>query len=217
MLDRHADLVHVGSRDLWIRPVRHVALRVMIDGTSNPDAFYLKWSMLDLFTPLDGLFGSIGWCSGKLGRTGASPYAVWRWSDPSTVGDAISAIETEALPLLRSADRLETFAAFYRENFEIARIGAPEDRLIIDIALGHLEGAQRIVRDLLPRFKEASPSSASYQATRTKILAVADPLLAGDRPALAAILHGWEAGNIRGTKIEPYWEPTPFPLERAPG
>jgi hypothetical protein len=50
---------------------------------------------------------------------------------------------------------------------------------------------------------------------RSLIIPVAEPLLAGDRAALATILHGWEADNIRGTKIEPYWEPTPFPLEDA--
>ena len=50
---------------------------------------------------------------------------------------------------------------------------------------------------------------------RSLIIPVAEPLLAGDRAALARILHGWEADNIRGTKIEPFWEPTPFPLEDA--
>jgi hypothetical protein len=218
LLDRHADIVHVGSRDLWIRPVHHVALRIMVDDTSDPDAFYLKWSMLDIFSPLDGMLGIIGWCAGQLGPPGGSKYAVWRWSDPSTITDMISVIETGALPLLRGMDTLEAFVAFYRENFEIARVGAPEDRLIIDIALGHLASAQDILQDLLPHFREdGCASSASYQQTRNKILAVADPLLAGDRAALATILHGWEAANIRGTKIEPYWEPTPFPLETAPG
>jgi hypothetical protein len=32
--------------------------------------------------------------------------------------------------------------------------------------------------------------------------------------ALAKILHEWEAANVRGTELEPYWEPTPFPLEQ---
>ena len=49
---------------------------------------------------------------------------------------------------------------------------------------------------------------------RMQLAAVAEPLMAGDRPALAKILHAWEAANVRGTEVDPYWEPTPFPLER---
>lgn len=40
-----------------------------------------------------------------------------------------------------------------------------------------------------------------------------EPLMAGDRAALARLLHGWEASNMIGTKLEPYWRSTPFPLE----
>ena len=48
-------------------------------------------------------------------------------------------------------------------------------------------------------------------------MTVAEPLVADDRATLAKILHAWEASNIRGTKVERYWEPTPFSLETGLG
>lgn len=38
---------------------------------------------------------------------------------------------------------------------------------------------------------------------------------ANDRPAVAALLHDWEAKNARRLEIEDVWEPTPFPVERV--
>jgi hypothetical protein len=37
---------------------------------------------------------------------------------------------------------------------------------------------------------------------------------AGDRRAVAALLHEWEAQNVRRVDMADAWEPTPFPLER---
>lgn len=129
---------------------------------------------------------------------------------------ALPRIEAQALPHLRSLEGLEGWATYYRETFPIARTGYPEDRLILDIALGDLEAARALLDTLLPHFREnLQPDVPIYQHMRRLIMTVADLLIAGDRPALAKILHGWEAENIRGTRIEPYWEPTPFPLERA--
>jgi hypothetical protein len=40
------------------------------------------------------------------------------------------------------------------------------------------------------------------------------PLLeADDRPAIARLLHEWEAFTIGKLKLEDIWERTPFPLE----
>jgi hypothetical protein len=38
--------------------------------------------------------------------------------------------------------------------------------------------------------------------------------MAGDRAAMAKILHDWEAANVRGTELEPFRKRTPFPLEQ---
>ena len=89
-----------------------------------------------------------------------------------------------------------------------------EDRMLVHIAVGDLDAARTIWREQEPLYqgKTYHPDSLLHR-WQTQLAAVAEPLLAGDRPALAQILHGWEAANVRGTEIERYWESTPFPLE----
>lgn len=90
-----------------------------------------------------------------------------------------------------------------------------EDRMIVYIAAGDLEAARKIWHEQQPlHARRTFPPGSLPHRWQTQLTAVADPLMAGDRPALARILHEWEAANVRGTELEPYWEPTPFPLER---
>ena len=42
-----------------------------------------------------------------------------------------------------------------------------------------------------------------------------EPLMADDRAALAAILKGWATENVKGSPLEPYWEPGLLPIEDA--
>lgn len=133
------------------------------------------------------------------------------------IADAIDVIEKEVLPLLRSINTLEAHAAFYRPRFDGYQVESPEHRLLVDIALGNLDAARASCRELEGEYRDNKHLDWwLYQNNRTIVMTVAEPLFAGDRAALAKILHGWEADNIRGTKLERYWEPTPFPLETAP-
>ncbi|MCJ2080096.1 hypothetical protein [Methylobacterium sp. J-090] len=217
LASRHADFAYTGGRELWLTPIRHTVSSVFLDRTSNSDAFRVRWAILASFIPTPNRFESIGNCAGDLYPFDQTRFAYWHWSDSATVERAISVIETNALPHLRSLSGLERWAAYYRETFPIALAGFPDERLLLDIALGNLQAARSQLTELLPHFRENKhPDQPIYQYMRSLILPVAEPLLADDRPALAAILHGWESENIRGAKLEPYWEPTPFPLERAP-
>ncbi|AWN36456.1 hypothetical protein DK427_12560 [Methylobacterium radiodurans] len=56
-----------------------------------------------------------------------------------------------------------------------------------------------------------------YRKKRRRILEVVEPLRTGDRSALAAILHRWEAEAARFHGVERWWEPTPFPIEEGLG
>lgn len=217
LIKRNEGLLVLSAGFVWLTPVHHVACRVLIERSSDPDIFWPQWALLHTFIPGWNLSISIGE-RGQLKRPASSQERFWRWSDPSMLDDAVSVIETEALPLLHSMRKLKAFAEFFDDGDYRRRREWPVDRMIFEIALGNLDAARAIWYGLAPDHREnRHPDSNSFQQTRNKILAVADPLLAGDRAALATILHGWEAANIRGTKIEPYWEPTPFPLETAPG
>jgi hypothetical protein len=216
LADRHGDFAYTGGRELWLAPIHHTVSRVFVDRSYERGVFRIGWSIVPTFVPVPSLSDIIGSCWRHLypPHEGGSPY--WHWSDPVTVEAAWSVIEAEALPLLRSIDTLERWATYYRETFAIALTGVPGQRLVLDIALGDLSAARGSLETLLPQFQDDGEGHTPfYQYMRGLIMPVAEPLRAGDRAALARILHGWEADNIRGTKIEPFWEPTPFPLEDA--
>lgn len=219
LMKQHGDLVHIGSNWLWIRPTHHVALRVLIDRTSDKNTCRPLWTMLSTFIPGKNLIDVIGY-SGSLNCPSSSGGSYWSWLAPTMIADLISAIETDALPRLRAISSLEAFWTIYGDSDHRVTHQWPEDRMIFDIALGDIDAARVICETLEPKFRaylesDPDPDDVWVRNRCRKVLTVAEPLRAGDRAALAQILHDWEAENIRGTKIEPYWEPTPFPLERA--
>lgn len=129
------------------------------------------------------------------------------------IADLIEAIEVGALPKLQFYGTPEGYATLPPREHRI-RYEPREDRMLVHIAVGDLDAARAIWRAQEPlyRGKTYHPDSLLHR-WQTQLATVAEPLLAGDRPALARILHGWEAANVRGTEIERHWEPTPFPLE----
>jgi hypothetical protein len=212
---QYNDLKQIGSHYLWLLPVRHVALRVLIDRSSHKDFCTPRWTMLETFIPGSDLMTSIGH-SGYLHRPASSRVVEWIWSDPTMIEDLLSVIATVALPRLRAIDSLPAFWTVYSDGTDIKVPQWPEMRLIFHIALGDLDAARALYETLEPELRENRyPNLPWIQGRRRMVLSVAEPLLAGDRAALATILHGWEADNVRGTKLEPYWERTPFPLEAA--
>jgi len=218
LMERHADVFMVGGRTLWVGPVHHVVRRIFMDSTSMVDCVAPQWNAQEMFLPArrpdqhmchyefhymrdppgeDVLFGKS-----------------WQWSDPTMVPHLVSMLENEALPFLRTLDSLESYAVVHRRLLDGSFFVHREDRMLLAIALGELDRARTMCQELLPRYREnKDPDWWLYQSLRTAVVTVAEPLMAGDRAALAAILHGWEEANVRGTVLEPHWEPTPFPLE----
>ncbi len=130
------------------------------------------------------------------------------------IPEVIAVLEDVALPKLAFYGTPEGYATLPPRPHQI-RDEPHEDRMIVHIAAGDLDAARRIWHEQQPWHagKSFPPGSRPHQ-WQVQLAAVAEPLMAGDRPALAKILHAWEAANVRGTELEPYWEPTPFPLER---
>lgn len=220
LIERHSDVVASKGGWLWVTPIRHVALRVLIERTSLGDHARPQWCILSTFLldqQLDTCIGQYGFSYvRKPIRTNDLWSKCWLWSDPTMIGDLIALIENETLPFLRSLDTLEKYAEYYRKKFDCYQIEQAENRMIVDIALGDLNAARKTCLDLLPKYRENKNTDWwLYQNLRTKVLTVAEPLLAGDRDALAAILHRWEAGNMRASAVGAQWQRTPFPLEMA--
>jgi hypothetical protein len=149
-----------------------------------------------------------------LKKPAGSKNAAWLWSDPDSLTDAIEVIVEYAVPRMKLLSEVEGYLTLLSGGNRYYRERA-EDRMIVYIAAGDLEAARQIWHEQEPRHAGRTfPPGSHAHRWQVQLAAVAEPLMKGDRPALARILHEWEAANVRGTELEPYWQPTPFPLER---
>jgi len=130
------------------------------------------------------------------------------------VSEAIAVLNSVALPKLALYGTPEGYATLPPRPHWV-HDEPHEDRMIVYIAAGNLNAARAIWHERQAwHIGKSFPPGSRPHRWQTQLAAVGEPLMAGDRPALAKILHDWEAANVRGTELEPYWEPTPFPLER---
>jgi hypothetical protein len=58
--------------------------------------------------------------------------------------------------------------------------------------------------------------ASTYIARQKDMKLLADPARKNDRASIAAQLHQWESLRVEKLGLEPYWQPTPFPLELHP-
>lgn len=214
----------VTARDPLFKPLRcryllkslvhHVACGIFIERSSDPDCFRPRLVACSLFYAAFLPNLRIGTFYEPLSKPTTSANAAWLWSESEALTDAIKVINEDAIPKLKLLSEIEGYSTllsggnrWYREDIE--------DRMIVHIANGDLEAARAIWHERqLWHAGKSFPPGTRADRWRLQLAAVAEPLMAGDRPALAKILHDWEAANVRGTELEPYWEPTPFPLER---
>jgi hypothetical protein len=200
-------------RFLLKTPVCHFSCGVFIERCSDPDRFLPSLAVSALFYA--ALCGEIriGNYSEPIFRPEHSQAPCWLWSDPSSLGDAIDVIRDFALQRIDRLSTVEGYADLLIEDNRFYKEPA-EDRMIVHIAHGDLEAARAIWHERqLWHAGKSFPPGTRADRWRLQLAAVEGPLMAGDRRALAKILHDWEAANVRGTELEPFWEPTPFPLE----
>ncbi|QCK86624.1 hypothetical protein E8L99_13085 [Phreatobacter aquaticus] len=122
-------------------------------------------------------------------------------------------IEPVVLDELRATRTLDDYAhflhcgvpspVFYRYHLEY---------LVVAVAHGDLKTAAIMCKALeTGQSRFADPDLADYAAP---IIGRLHPLIqARDRAGLAAVLREYEALTVKANKLEPLWQPTPFPLE----
>lgn len=167
----------------------------------------------------------------------------WEWSVPDIDRIFTRAVEEQVLPLLRPmALDHRAYLDFYRSYIVPYGGLYAEQRIAIAIAEGALDEARWFLAKIWKRYEkdkygdyetpeptpypkrgqrsrraveawEQASFCRKYRAKRRRILEIVEPLQAGDRAALAAILHRWEAEAVGIHKVERYWEPTRFPIE----
>jgi hypothetical protein len=209
LLERHNDLAIVGPW-LMLKPVRHLLRGVVIDRTGEASRFMPRWAVMSLCEPRATF--PISW-GGMIKRKG-----LWEWESQTLQSDLITAIEEQALPPLRAIRSLDDFFAFAssRETFPLR----PFDlflllRVGVDIARGDLSSARAACDEL--KTGRTRWSSPDLREEFDRVTGTLCPLLAADdRPAMAHLLHEWEAYTVEKLKIGHIYEPTPFPLEVGP-
>ncbi|WP_336485392.1 hypothetical protein [Methylobacterium nigriterrae] len=218
LLERHPDLVLL-DHAIWLLPLGQVARKISIERSSMARYFTLKWRLMELFGPKSIPGYTLGLCFSQVPRSrqfwDEIGGGTWVWSDPTMAEDFVVRVEEVMLPLLRSLDTTEKALTFMKAHDESSDFRGWPWNMAAAVALGDLETARRIWLDTARHQlgPDAPPPGSRNPWDRYRELGA--PLLADDRDALARILHRWEAENVRGTALEPYWQPTPFPLERA--
>lgn len=206
LIERHNDLA-LNGHWVMLKPVRNVLRGIVIDRTGDAARFTPRWAVMSLCEPRTTF--PISWGEMIKGNR------LWQWANPSLQADLFHAIEEQALPPLRAIQTLDDFVAFasskerfpmkYFDHFLLLRVG-------VDIARGQLASARSACAEL--RSGRTKWSHADLREEFERITGTLCPLLAADdRPAMARLLHEWEAYTVEKLGIRHIWTPTPFPFE----
>lgn len=141
---------------------------------------------------------------------------VWKTTDPDISEALCREIDKTALPKLRAIDTLQDFLAAIpaTRGGHLLDID-PTTKSLMHLAMGELEAAATLCRDHIcgrPDPGPKEPEVTKAEAAGAKQLCAL--LEKNDVAGIAATLHAWEAANVKALKIDQFWEPSPFPLER---
>jgi hypothetical protein len=210
-LKQHSDLA-IANSWIFVKPAHHFVRAVLIGGTSHPERFEARWTVMHLFEVRTSVH--LNWGGFLWDRRWANPGFWWK-IDEGVEQSLMEAIETQALPVLRAMRTLDDFLAYVAQNTYGPHLYEwPTSRIILDVALGDLDHARAICAKHYERWSTDDPRLDDIaRATYARLTDLCARLLADDRPGLVRLLHDWEAQTVRNLKIEHIWEPTPFPIE----
>ncbi|WP_341987221.1 hypothetical protein [Azorhizobium sp. AG788] len=208
LVERHPDLAVVG-RYVFLQPIHHFARGVYVGRCLDKDALSPEWRFSMLFYPGPGL-GS-AWSGYIYGRQSG----VWKINDPNTQQELIGQIEDIALPTLRANSTMEDLAAFASDERFPGRSWTSWSliRLVFQSALGDLQAA-RATCTTLSEPRRIPRDTASRDIHLTIVQGLAPLLDSSDRAAIGSLLRTWELNRLKFHKMDKYWQPAPFPVER---
>lgn len=206
--ERHDDLAVFG-RFIVLRPLRHVLRSISIDRSWDKDYPRFYWHVGHAFTP----YGMRqGLCLEEFWLPRGSPD---RWSQPGFAEAATDTIEQQILPMLRRVQSIDDM--FHVEG--VPRSPEYDDnlryepyQLHIHAACGRLDEAVAIYERIKDWHLELKPGRFQFEFSKASELGAL--AAAGDRPAVAALLHQWEDEFVARTELGAIYERTPFPIEQ---
>lgn len=227
-LERHPEFVLVGRRVIR-RPVGHVMRGFFIDRTSSKGAvqpFLATWTMYcppPQYLSLELRHLQRG--AGHLDDPGIQDVLLTEME---------AAVETDILPAMELGQLLG-----YLQNTSPLLKTPSIVMAVIFAALGRFSDAERCLQDafaaldktitwqdwfLTAHFREGSRAWHREKSTLEWLLArkaglqeFEAVLTLGDRAALAALLHVWEAKAYSVEKLDQLYQPSPFPFEASAG
>ncbi|QEL24707.1 hypothetical protein FQV39_20545 [Bosea sp. F3-2] len=210
LASRHDNIIVRGSI-VMMKPLHHVYRAVSIERSSSADYPHFHWHIGHAFNPFGSIYG-FGFEEIWLPKEGPR-----RWSEPSFAEAAIAAIEQQGLSLLR---RVQTINDMFLVSGELR---APQyngrlhhyepNQIHIFAALGRFEEATTIYEQIKDWYLGMTSWPRPVFEKASKLGAL---VAAGDRPAVAALLHEWEEEFATKNDLLPIYERTPFPLELQP-
>jgi hypothetical protein len=210
LVKRHDDLVMANS---WVlmKPARHFVRAVLVSGTSSPEHFEARWTVMHLFEVRNSIH--LNWSAYLWDRRRPNP-GFWWETDDGVEQSLVDAIETQALPVLRHMRTLDDFLAYLAGNpFGPHLLEYPWSRIVLDVALGDLDHARAIAATHRDQWSPALAYDEDGRAAYVRLSELCRLLMADDRAGLIRLLYEWEATTVKRLKIEHIWEPTPFPIE----
>jgi hypothetical protein len=211
LLENNPDLAWVG-RQIYLKPVHHFARMILIGRILDKDGFRPQWAVVHLFEWRRSFPLSWGeWLS----KTSGSMPGSWRIDDSDASSALVETIERNALPLLRSMTTLDDYLTFVSRNyFRHQLYDWPDAKVIVDAALGNLDGARALCDANIRNWSTDKPNYDDDDREKfARLRKLCALVREDDRSGIARLLHAWEAETVKNLKIEHIWEPTPFPLE----
>lgn len=223
-LEQHSDFELVG-RSLVMRPVRHVMRRFVIDRTSIKSYIQPSWIVSAMFGPPPKHGGGVGT---RLIQ------GVGRVDRPETQVRLLEEMELLTANVLRGGDDMDGWPALAWKAEPVFGPGPLAFAMPL-IAKGEFAKAipyvAQTLAEITANVEQRSLAVKKHRSSHSRparidayILgrvlesqrgynAMLDLLRAGDRFAIAALLHEWEAAAVKAEKVEHLWEPSPFPFE----
>nr|WP_295891757.1 hypothetical protein [uncultured Devosia sp.] len=222
-LERHPDFVLVG-RSVVMKPVGHFMRRFYLDRASPKGYVQPSWSVATMFGPPPNHLSGAGTRLVRgVGYVDDPRVRAWLLDEMELIAseilreadmDSLPALAWKAEPIFGPGPMTFAMPLLAKGAFAEAAPYLAQTLARID---GAVERQEATVKDhRSPDSRRARIDSnvlGRQREAQDGLRTLCGLLSAVDAPAIAALLHAWEASAVRVHKVEHLWKPSPFSFE----